>query len=174
MQYFWEQHTSTVIIFYQDYQDYQDPSMKMHTDMDGHRQGKEANAYKCKYKCKMYMYDKLIKRSLTKSQKRYKYPLTFLKWWSSLVLNTFTVSAETIQSPKPVPLLTNPASILEPLLEQFKTVPLLAPSPITWKNLSGSNYQNLSKTSISWARKNLVYRVVSPRILNQRILNRAS
>ena len=43
------------------------------TVMDGHRQGKEANAYK--------------------------YPLTFLKWWSSLILNTFNVSAETIPSP---------------------------------------------------------------------------
>ena len=29
----------------------------------------------------------------------YKYPITILKWWSSLVLKTFTVPAETIPSP---------------------------------------------------------------------------
>ena len=82
---------------------YQDPSMKIPSWMAIGR-GKEANAYK--------------------------YPLTFLKWWSSLVLKTFTVSAETIPSPNLFPLLTNPASKLElpqvqtiPLLEQFKTVP---------------------------------------------------
>ena len=43
------------------------------TVMDGHQQGKKANAYK--------------------------YLLTFLKWASSLVLKTFTVPAETIPSP---------------------------------------------------------------------------
>ena len=54
---------------------YQDLPGSIHEDtvMDGHRQEKEANAYK--------------------------YPLAFLKWWSSLVLKTFTVSAETIPSP---------------------------------------------------------------------------
>ena len=40
--------------------------------MDGHRQGKKANAYK--------------------------YPLTFLKWWSSLILKTFTVPAESLKT----------------------------------------------------------------------------
>ena len=54
---------------------YQDSPGSIHEDivMDGHRQGKKAYAYK--------------------------YPLTFLKWWSSLFLKTFTVPAETIPSP---------------------------------------------------------------------------
>ena len=50
--------------------------------------------------------------------------------------------------PQPVPLLTNHANKLElphvqriPLLEQFKTGPLLAPSPITWEIYLGLNSQ---------------------------------
>ena len=54
---------------------YQDLPWSIHEGivMDGHRQGKKAYAYK--------------------------YPLTFLKWWSSLVLKAFTVPAETTPSP---------------------------------------------------------------------------
>ena len=58
-----------------------------------------------------------------------------------------------------------------PRLEQFKTVPLLAPSPITWKNLSGSKFSKplkILRTSIRSARRNLVSRVRSPRILKHR------
>ena len=54
---------------------YQDLPGSIHEDivMDGHQQGKKAYAYK--------------------------YPLTFLKWWSSLFLKTFTVPIdETIQT----------------------------------------------------------------------------
>ena len=56
----------------------QDLPGSIHEDtvMDGHRQGKKANASK--------------------------YPLTFLKWWSSLVLKTFTVpAAGMLKRPQP-------------------------------------------------------------------------
>ena len=90
---------------------------------DGHRQGKKANAYK--------------------------YPLTFLKWWSSLILKTFTVPAETIPSPNlfhsSQTLLANlnfPTSNRYLFLNSLKLCPLLTPSPTTWKNLSGSKFSN--------------------------------
>ena len=77
----------------------------------------------------------------------------------------FNVSESHNSTPQPVPLLTNHASKLDlprvqtiPLLEQFKTVPLLAPSPITWKNLSGSKFSKplkILKTSIRSARRKL-------------------
>ena len=64
----------------------------------------------------------------------YKYPLRFLKWWSSLVLNTFTVSAETIPSPNlfhsSQTLLANlnfPTSKRYLILNSLKLCPLLAP-----------------------------------------------
>ena len=83
------------------------------TVMDGHRQGKKANAYK--------------------------YPLTFLKWWSSLVLKTFTVPAETIPSPNlfhsSQTLLANlnfPTSKRYLFLNSLKLCPLLAPSSRCW------------------------------------------
>ena len=80
----------------------------------------------------------------------YKYPLTFLKWWSSLVLKTFTVPADN-SIPQSVPLLTNctlanlnfPTSKRYLFLNSLKLCPLLVPSPITWKNLSGSKFLNL-------------------------------
>ena len=101
---------------------------------------------------------------------------TFLKWWSSLILKTFTVPAETIPSPNlfhsSQTLLANlnfPTSKRYLFLNSLKLCPLLTPSPTTWKNLSGSKFSNplsILKTSIKSARKNLVSIVVSPKILN--------
>ena len=70
----------------------------------------------------------------------YKYPLPFLKWWSSLILKTFTVPAETIPSTNlfhsSQTLLANlnfPTSKRSLFLNSLKLCPLLAPSPNTWK-----------------------------------------
>ena len=92
--------------------------------------------------------------------------LTFLKWWSSFVLKTFTDPAETISSPNlfhsSQTLLANlnfPMSKRYLFLNSLKLCPLLAPSPITWKNPSGSKFSKplkILKTSIRSARRNLL------------------
>ena len=71
----------------------------------------------------------------------YKYLLTFLKWWSSLILKTFTVPAETISSPN---LFHSSQTLLAIILyfstsnrylflNSLKMCPLLTLSPIPWK-----------------------------------------
>ena len=84
------------------------------TVMDGHRQGKKANAYK------------------------YRLPLTFLKWWSSLdCLKNIHCPCRDNSIPQPVPLLTNPASKLE--LPHVQTIPLLESDSSNLKIYSVAN-----------------------------------
>jgi len=93
--------------------------------------------------------------SAGKKANTYKYPLTFLKWSSSLVLKKNSLSLQRQFHPPICSTLTNPASKLVlphvqtiTLLEQFKTVP--PPSTIS-KHMKesirvGSNSQNLSES----------------------------
>ena len=100
--------------------------------MDGHRQGKKAYAYK--------------------------YPLTFLKWWSRL--KNIHCPCRDNSIPQPVPLLTNllanlnfPTSKRYLFLNSLKLCPLLTPSPTTWKkNYLDPNSQTrpLSILKLHW------------------------
>ena len=89
----------------------------------------------------------------------------------------FTVSAQTIPSPQPVPLLANPVCKLQLanihifLLNSLKKDPLLTPSPTTWKNLLGSTTtiakpNNILKISIKSALKIHVSRVWRPNFVS--------